>query len=517
MAVLSCTDCSGSSTASSDITDPGSPYSTGSTHSEDSGSQPAKMPPTQSAHHSPWPWSTEDSPPPVKRPSQDKTAFPKRLKTDEGDVRKNSPACLSNLHNSNAPSQPSVVHKSCVDVTSLSDKIVNNKSKSINKKPPDVNTKMQQGKITEYFKAQMKSNGLKKELSNITAVKTTQSDKNNTNKLVTLIEPNKQINAMLKNQTLRKIEARNVNPAVRKVFQDVKARKLSPVTVPRKILPAPSKIAEKTIIPNAMQSFAPTVTLTAVSFPPNLTYIHTKAPKPPDNIFVQQFATISNDKLNVNGIPIVNRTCVLQPIPKLTAINNFNCVKLNGTVVPIVKLNTMPSRINGSNVAVSVETAVPTVLTTKPKIEKTPTIIASSTTSVPSKQITTMQTSLSPSKSRTEDQLPSQPDSDSGISTKDVLEISVSQSVSVESQKSPILSQPKTIRFPAKQQDNSQKEHRAHSNDKIYCRWDNCHTHFDTSGALLEHLQVGDELFLGRRDVRNWVLLGMSECVVIFG
>lgn len=412
VAVLSCTDCSGSSTASSDITDPGSPYSTGSTHSEDSASQPAKMPPTQSAHHPPWPWSTEDCPP-VKRPSQDKTAFPKRLKTDEAeDARKKSPPCLSNLH---APSQPSVVlQKPCVDGASLSDKVVNNKSKSINKKPPEVNPKMQQGKITEYFKAQMKTNGLKRELSSIAAGK---SDKNNTNKLVTLIEPNKQINAMLKNQTLRKVDARNVNPAVRKVVQDQKARKLSPVTVPRKILPAPSKIAEKTIIPN----FAPTVTLTAVGFSPNLTYIHTKAPKPPDNIFVQQFATISNDKLNVNAIPIVNRTCVLQPIPKLTAINNFNCVKLNGTVVPIVKLNTMPSRINGSNVAVSVETAVPTVLTTK--IEKTPTIIASSATSVSSKLISMSQTSVTPQKSRTEDQLPSQPDSDSGISTKDVLEV----------------------------------------------------------------------------------------------
>ncbi|KAF5282509.1 hypothetical protein FQA39_LY04916 [Lamprigera yunnana] len=51
VAVLSCTDCSGSSTASSDITDPGSPFSTASSHSEDSSSQPAKMPPTQSAHH----------------------------------------------------------------------------------------------------------------------------------------------------------------------------------------------------------------------------------------------------------------------------------------------------------------------------------------------------------------------------------------------------------------------------------------------------------------------------------
>lgn len=71
--MLSCTDCSGSSTASSDITDPGSPFSTGSNHSEDSASQPPqKMPPTtqQHHHHPPWPWTGADEGPPLKkRPS----------------------------------------------------------------------------------------------------------------------------------------------------------------------------------------------------------------------------------------------------------------------------------------------------------------------------------------------------------------------------------------------------------------------------------------------------------------
>lgn len=98
---MSCTDCSGSSTASSDLTDPGSPFSTASSHSEDSASQPAKMPPTQSAHHPPWPWATEDSPP-LKRSTsitaQDKPAFAstKRIKMDPTEEAKQSPTCLNN-------------------------------------------------------------------------------------------------------------------------------------------------------------------------------------------------------------------------------------------------------------------------------------------------------------------------------------------------------------------------------------------------------------------------------------
>lgn len=148
-----------------------------------------------------------------------------------------------------------------------------------------------------------------------------------------------------------------------------KNRKVSHhVTVPRKILPAPSKLPEPMPLNNI--SFAPTVTLTAVGFSSNLTYLHTKTPKPPENIYVPQFATITNDKIST--IPIINRTPCLnvihQPVQKITAINNFNCVKLNATVVPIVKLNTLPSRL-------SVETAVPTVLSAKPKTEHKGTVV----------------------------------------------------------------------------------------------------------------------------------------------
>lgn len=390
----------------------------------------------------------------MKRPNTEKAAFSKRLKTEETKVM------TATTTEAASPNENKVVN--------------NSKTCKLAKKTTE---SAKQGKITEYFKAQMKCNGIKKEICGNMVVKAQE-------KFVTLLEPNsKQINGLIKSQNLRKVDVKNVNPAVRKVVADVKARKLSPVTVPRKILPAPSKVPEKIVSP-AIPNFAPTVTLTAVSFPPNVTYLHAKTPKPPENIFVQQFATIPD---KINAIPIINRTCLLQPI------NNFSCVKLNGTVVPIVKLNTMPSRMGGSATNIlNVETAVPTVLSTKPPVKAStdlvkPTAMAS-TFSVPPPPVPVVI---------------QQQDSDSGISTstgKD-LQVCVTQPVTVEAQKSPILSQPKTIRFPAKQQDKTEKETKRHSSDSMHCRWDNCHAHFDTSGALLEHLQVGVEL----GDVSNWL------------
>lgn len=390
---------------------------------------------------------------------------------------------------------------------------------------------MQQGKITEYFKSQMKSNGIKKELSNI-ALKAA----NPLDKFVAIVDGTRQkIGANAK--ITRKIEVRKIvtTPAIR-------SRKPSPISTPRKILPAPSKIPEKITVNNVsavpningMNNFHP-VTLTAVTFPPNLTYIHAKAPKPPDhNIYVPHFAAITSDKIST--IPIVNRTppClnVIQPIQKFTAINNFNnCVKLNATVVPIVKLNALPAqhRVNGSNFNVfhhhhhHFETASPTVLSAKQSVTVTnvnasgiPQKINTATNNQPSAATTTTSSNNNSSNRSNSDNNsdhnhhhsnsaseqihricrndePATPDSDSGISsTRDVLEVSVGEPVTAdESQKSPILSQPKTIRFPAKQQESSEtKEKSSHSNDSSACHWSKCHALFDTSGALLEHLQV---------------------------
>lgn len=532
VAVLSCTDCSGSSTASSDITDPGSPFSTASSHSEDSASQPAKMPPTQSAHHPPWPWATGASPPPLKRHTPDKTAFPKRIKTDEDNASKQrttvqtSPEELQT--NRKPPASMSSTLKSATD-SSVVDKAINTNNsqkessstatstkKKLTKKADIVIAAKAQGKITEYFKAQMKANGInKKDAANPPPATKSNLGKNpNLHKYFSLVDGLKQnVNAKTQNN-LRKIDLRTVNPALRKVASVSKNRKLSPVTVPRKILPAPSKVCDKVTVSsinnvNNISNFAPTVTLTTLAIPPNLTYLHTKTPKPPDNFIVQQFATLGADK--INAIPIVGTPCintVLHPLQKITTINNFNCIKLNATVVPIVKLNTLPSKLNGSNfgsVTLNVEAGVPTVLPAKPKISESslqppPSLIKlTNFTPTPSSP----SDADAESKARIEEQSPSS--SDSGVSAKSQLEISVSHvSPSIEPQKSPILSQPKTIRFPAKQESVECKEVRSsHSNDCSSCRWADCQSQFDTSGALLEHLQVTSVFERNRRGIHS--------------
>lgn len=442
------------------------------------------MPPTQSAHHPAWPWNREDSPP-LKRPVQEKATFPKRLKANENEVKSSQMTCINN--NNSAATQ-----RSLIPATPASLLVEKRTVAKMRKDKQDVG---KQGKITEYFKSQVKA--------------TTTFNKN-----LTALIKNELNKAVPKSPNTNK----QPNTAPKKVPVESKPRKLAQVTVHRKILPAPSKVPEKITVNNMnpIPNFPPAVTFTAVTFPPNLTYIHTKTPKPPDNLFISQFTTLT-DKLN--AIPLVNRPCinVIQPIQKITTLNNFNCVKLNATVVPIVKLNTMPSSpMNGpslNSVALSVETASPTVLTAKPKMAETHSNLNPSVVVVP-KQTTIATSSSSSSSSNSsssssiensqptkclEEQSP--PDSDSGVSSKDNLEISVGQHVTVECQKSPILSQPKTIRFPAKKQEETDaKESRNRPDDEAICRWAECHTKFDTSGALLEHLQVSQIC----RNVLSW-------------
>lgn len=52
---------------------------------------------------------------------------------------------------------------------------------------------------------------------------------------------------------------------------------------------------------------------------------------------------------------------------------------------------------------------------------------------------------------------------------------------------SPILSAPTTIRFPAQTPD---KDRSSSSGGSGFCRWDKCEAIFESSGCLLEHLQV---------------------------
>lgn len=51
---------------------------------------------------------------------------------------------------------------------------------------------------------------------------------------------------------------------------------------------------------------------------------------------------------------------------------------------------------------------------------------------------------------------------------------------------SPILSAPTTIRFPAREPEKDRQQ----GTDSGVCRWDKCEESFESSGELLEHLQV---------------------------
>ncbi|KAL3266691.1 hypothetical protein HHI36_010853 [Cryptolaemus montrouzieri] len=523
------------------------------------------MPPTQNTHHSPWMWNVEDRP--LHRSNSEEEAV---SQIGEGNTKT---SCEDKVN-------PELPKKTAADPIMCSK---NAKTSKLPKKHEI--QKMHQGKITEYFKTHVKPvNGFKKGIS--------LSLKNKS-----LVDQQTQFNS-LKVQNLRKVAKSNSTTMKRTAS---KAKKFTPVTVPRKILPAPAKSETITIRNNVNNIINFPLALSTVNFTPNLTYLHTKVPKPPDNIYAPQFASIT-DKINAipSTIPIINRTpClnVIQPIhPKITAINNFNCVKLNATVVPIVKLNNMPSKLNGSNRGGQptnlglLETAMPTVLTPKqlkinddqPTINvcQTPVSINAlqcqivtemdvSRCQVPSSttecqilsecqdkvsecqverstyrddinecfdQMNDSQEGINECRDSICERIPSPstctsgssddtcndsgissevcsdgssvdqartPESDSGVSVNNSLEISVNVPVVAESQKSPILSKPKTIRFPFKQHDAERRESRKSlsvSGDLGRCRWADCNAQFDTSGALLEHLQHKHVISQAARD-----------------
>lgn len=617
VAVLSCTDCSysGGSTASSDITDPGSPFSTASSHSEDSSSQqqPPKMPPNLSAHHPPWPWSGGESPPLKRATPNEKTASPKRLKTETSQstndtthpppqhtknciVSKTLPAKDTNCNNVTTVN-PDHNTTSAVITSNSSSTCMNNNisNKRQTKKHTDTSTttssagvKVQQGKITEYFKSQMKAkkepvasmlvkmNGEVNHHRKVAAV----DPVTNMQKYFTLIDgPKVILNGKCPKfpvqDLYRKIDVRTLTVAapVKKVMLDTKTKKISQViSLPRKILPAP-KLDKSKQAPTIPITSSSAVKLTTLRFPhhQDITYLTSKSSKPPDNLFI----TASSPKLpngnKASVLPVAKRitpntNTVMFPLQKVMPVTNLN-LKVSSTVVPIAKLN-MPSKLNGSNVnnnlsSLSVETAVPTVPSAKPKsptISDLPLLLSpklhsatctittstskceslspTSTLTSPQQQLLQQQQKLnnkcttvgpanisstssncsstissssssssysrcssssssgvssSSTKSDTKSPSPVTLDSDSGVSVRDLLAVSVAPTpTDVEPQKSPILSQPKTIRFPAKQtQSETQKDaRRSNTSDSGLCRWSECQAQFDTSGALLEHLQV---------------------------
>ncbi|KAL1509535.1 hypothetical protein ABEB36_004250 [Hypothenemus hampei] len=522
------------------------------------------MPPAQSGHHPPWPWTVAEEGSPTKRALVEKM-FVAKSKTES--TKKQSLSCLNSLGSAkNNNNKTKIQKQQNTKITTVDSSPTNNNNNynnklNMNKKSEAVSVKMQQGKITEYFKTQAK-NGTRKELMKLKGIQ--MSQEGGKIAVINQLGSSNTKNGWRTNAAAKKLEF-------------AKVRKLTS-TVPRKILPAPSKMPEPIPASNPISSMHPLMTLTAISYPPNLTYLHTKTPKPPDNIFVPQFASIPNEKVSHTTIPIINRNqClnVIQPVPKIATLNNFNCVKLNATVVPIVNLNALPSRLNGSNIAnvtLSVDTAVPTVLPARPKVSENapgntstgsaansgcfPTPVSAlgkqqynktnqeNATSMLLDRLQCRTETSSPTEEpyRTEEcqthhkdqpqeppddhcwstgnqkrisnqKSPSPTDSDSGISSRGSLEINVEERTVDEPKKSPILSQPKTIRFPPVQQHQKEKDEGRDlgksptQSNEGRCQWDDCTAQFDTNGALLEHLQVKHVISQSQANQEQYVCL----------
>ncbi|XP_045492776.1 myb-like protein U isoform X1 [Colias croceus] len=106
-------------------------------------------------------------------------------------------------------------------------------------------------------------------------------------------------------------------------------------------------------------------------------------------------------------------------------------------------------------------------------------------------------------------------DEDSSLLSLSVSVSSMDATSQSESQKSPILKQPKTLRFPPKNLTKSDSDRRTSSSDTTttvsVCQWENCKLEFDSDSSLLEHLQsVHVETQVGKQ---NYVCL-WQQCKV---
>ncbi|CAK1551574.1 unnamed protein product [Leptosia nina] len=86
-------------------------------------------------------------------------------------------------------------------------------------------------------------------------------------------------------------------------------------------------------------------------------------------------------------------------------------------------------------------------------------------------------------------------DEDSSLASSLSISVgSIEPQCQTESQKSPILKQPKTLRFPPRSQTKSDNNRRKSSSDTtstvIACQWEDCKLEFDSDSNLLEHLQA---------------------------
>lgn len=227
------------------------------------------------------------------------------------------------------------------------------------------------------------------------------------------------------------------------------------------------------------------------------------------------------------------------PFQKVT---NHN-LQVSSAAVPIVKLNNLPSKINSNvnhnnnisssstnvnSTMLSIETGVPTVPVARPKTSAVDLLKPASPKSACSTDSINLRThDVSEHKFKAVVDNTGNASSDSGIPSSP-LSVGVTTDTNEDSQppsqpqKSPILSQPKTIRFPKPVEEISSRQGSADlsrrgsdtggSNDNGYCRWSGCLTpQFETSGALLEHLQVAHVV---TQETRETYVCEWSGCKV---
>ncbi|XP_044730517.1 probable serine/threonine-protein kinase nek3 isoform X2 [Chrysoperla carnea] len=470
-------------------------------------------------------------------------------------------------------------------------------------------TPQQQGKITEYFKAQIKPptiNTMKKDIMKSTTStlkpKTTKRiQKNNAvsnnkielvknqtagdlKKYLGLLSGNFNGECDTPSELYRKIDVRTLSlhqNHIQAVKMDTKLNgKVNPVvSLTRKILPkqtttpASSSTTQKKTQPDVpnkngmklatlrlqdvkttlqkkngvIKSTTTTLTTNSTTIMPTIvvpTNINTALPTVVTPKLVSTASTVSTlqcpplVKLNGSFIPIVK----LNPVPVKVNSNSNNCNSNNkaviqsSTVVTETKVN---NNLNNNNnlQCLRIETGCPTVVNPlllkqkcSPNLNNLVSISVSETQATTFNNETTAhkQQLLSSPKSivletiqqkkskalennNTANELPcktelnlSNHNNSNGVTPSSLLldknisllQVSTTPSLlhnnnfqlssSIESQKSPILSQPKTIRFPPRKIDTASEERRLDGK----CQWSECHAKFETSGALLEHLQI---------------------------
>lgn len=467
VAQLSCTDCSascsGSSSSASELTDPGSPYSTSSSHGEDSNNsipspisklkensqtKSNKMPPHESSNHS-------TSPPPNSTPSLTRQPWPWDKITTSSPKQENDS---------------------------------NNKESERGESPPNLLKRVTATKSTHINSKRLKTDIIK--LNN----------NNNTRKLgkslcPILPKPQGSFQNLLTNLNSPTLPTSNANPPPQhRNKQNTTLSLLGGTKQPRGVN---NLTSEETGSNNQQQGkiteyFKSQVKPTSIKKGCN-----TK----PKNYVGMLTTTVKSNNLekhfyNKNGIINCDNSNNLTnkiDVRTLTFQSQFHNktikldAKLNGKVSPVVSLarKILPKSLITTAKVQTLQTGMPTCVTAKSQVASSESkSVKSDLSVVVSEPISGSK--ISDSTSALQISINTSPMLNSLVLPSLVNGCSDSSLVSLESQKSPILSQPKVIRFPARKIVVTQEEPRLDGK----CFWTECTSKFETSGALLEHLQV---------------------------